>query len=122
VVVLVLVAPLAARADTTLDAGAIKAMLRTAAPEDMGFIQNVVNLVNHNKLPADLVQSTLLWAKKQPVRHPFQYFKRALIARANDQGIALQETGTILPTPGIQPGVGPWFRRFLRLPPKPATT
>ncbi|NLY00258.1 MAG: hypothetical protein GXY83_29525 [Rhodopirellula sp.] len=73
---------------TILDAATIKAGLHTAAPEDEGFVERVVDLSNQGKLPAKLVDSTFQWARKKP-RNKFQYFKRGLILRARRIGIEL---------------------------------
>ena len=73
-------------ADGPLDPDQIKAMLRTATPEENGFIDRTVAMVNKGTLPADLFESTLLWARKKP-HHKFQYFKHALIQRAAAAGI-----------------------------------
>jgi hypothetical protein len=71
-----------------LDANTMKAALRTATPEEDGFIDRVLAKVDKKKLPLDLVESTFLWARKKP-RNKFQYFKRGLIVRAEQQGISL---------------------------------
>ena len=71
-----------------LDANAMKAALRTAAPEEDGFIDRVLMLVDRGTLPLDMVESTFLWARKKPQRK-FQYFKWALTHRAQQQGIKL---------------------------------
>jgi hypothetical protein len=73
---------------STLDANMIKVALHTATPEEDGFIERVVVLVDRHKLPLDLVQSTFIWARKKP-RNKFQYFKRALLYRAAKRGISL---------------------------------
>jgi hypothetical protein len=75
-------------AATSLDASTMKAALRTATPEEDGFIDKVLTLVERKVLPADLVESTFLWAKRKP-RNKFQYFKRGLTVRAAQQGISL---------------------------------
>jgi hypothetical protein len=67
----------------------MKAALRTVTPEEDGFIDRVVDKMNRNILPRKLVESTFLWAKKQP-NHKFQYFKRSLILRAARQGIKVK--------------------------------
>jgi hypothetical protein len=66
----------------------MKVALRTATPEDDGFIDRVLKLVERGTLPLDMVESTFLWARKKPQRK-FQYFKYGLLARAQQQGIAL---------------------------------
>jgi phage-related protein len=71
-----------------LDAETIKAALKTATPEEDGFVQHVVDRVNAGKLPRDLVVTTFLWARKKP-RQQFQYFRFGLIVRAGWLGISL---------------------------------
>jgi hypothetical protein len=71
-----------------LDADTMKAALRTAAPEEDGFIDHVLRKVKRGVLPQDLVESTFIWAKEKPV-HKFQYFKQGLIVRAQAAGIKL---------------------------------
>jgi hypothetical protein len=77
-----------AAAATTLDADQIRAVLRTTKEEDNGFIDRAVTLVNAGVLPRDIFESCLIWAKKKQ-QHRFQYFKRALVARAADIGVSL---------------------------------
>lgn len=75
-------------ADTTrLDAATMKAALRTATVEEGGFIDSVLVQVGKGKIPADLVDSTFQWARKKPYKHRFQYFRLALIVRADNIGI-----------------------------------
>jgi hypothetical protein len=45
--------------------------------------------VNRGKLPVDLVESTLIWARKKG-KNRFEYFKNALILRAERQGISIK--------------------------------
>ena len=73
---------------TRLDAAKVKAALRTATPEEHGFIEYVVGRVNGGTLPLKLFQGTFFWARKKSHRK-FQYFKRALIVRAARAGISL---------------------------------
>jgi hypothetical protein len=79
-----------AEAATRLDAETMKAALQTATPEENGFIQHVLDLVDLGKLPESLVESTFLWARKKP-RRKFQYFKFGLTVRARRVGIELWE-------------------------------
>jgi hypothetical protein len=88
-----------AHAAQTFDAEQIKAVLHTATPEEGGFVTWVVALVNRGKLPAALFESTLLWAKKKPAHHRFQYFKRALVQRATAAGIDLSHKPCQKPPP-----------------------
>jgi hypothetical protein len=71
-----------------LDAKTMKVALHTATPEEDGFIDRVLMLVDRGALPLDMVESTFLWARKKPQRK-FQYFKWGLTQRAHQQGIAL---------------------------------
>jgi hypothetical protein len=72
----------------SLDANIMKVALRTALPEEDGFIDYVLALVDKGTLPVDLVEGTFLWAKKKP-QNKFQYFKRGLILRAEQKGITI---------------------------------
>jgi hypothetical protein len=72
-----------------LDAAKIKAALRTATPEEGGFVDRVVALARAGKIPPALVESTFDWARKKPYPHRFQYFKRGLTLRAAKAGITL---------------------------------
>ncbi|MGD0518708.1 MAG: hypothetical protein ABSA26_14330 [Thermoguttaceae bacterium] len=77
-------------ADTTpLDAKTMKAALRTTCIEEGHFIEYILHKVDKGKIPADLVYSTFEWARKQPYKHRFQYFKQALIVRAAKIGITI---------------------------------
>ena len=71
------------------DAATMRAALHTTPDEEQGFIDRVLLLVEQNKLPADMVRSTFLWARRK-TRHQFQYFKYALTVRASDFGVQLQ--------------------------------
>jgi len=76
------------RAQAQLDAETMRSALRTATPEEDGFIDYVLDLVDEGRLPLSLVESTFQWARKKP-RHRFQYFRFGLIVRAAQQGIEL---------------------------------
>lgn len=73
---------------TVLDAEKMKVALHTSTEQEGGFIEYVVARVKAGTLPADLVHSTFLWARKKP-RRKFFYFKCGLIERAAKQGIKL---------------------------------
>ncbi len=75
-------------AQAQLDAETMRAALRTATPEEDGFIDYVLELVDQGRLPRALVESTFQWARKK-ARHRFQYFRYGLIVRAAQQGIEL---------------------------------
>ena len=70
-----------------INADIIKAGLRTAEPEDQGFVERVMANVERGLVPRDLVESTFDWARKKDSRRKFQYFKFALIERAKAMGI-----------------------------------
>ncbi|HOA52641.1 MAG: hypothetical protein WBH86_05965 [Thermogutta sp.] len=71
-----------------LNAELIKAALHTATPEEEGFVEYVVGLVQQGQLPAQILQSAYLWAQKRP-KYKFQYFKRAIIYLAAQKGIRI---------------------------------
>lgn len=71
-----------------LNAAQIKAGLRTATPEENGFVDRVVGLAQAGTLPPQLVESTFQWARKKP-KFQFQYFKRGVTLRAAKLGITL---------------------------------
>jgi hypothetical protein len=74
---------------TIVDADAMKKLLKPPTPDDNAFIDRIVRMVNKGKLPPDLVDTTLKWARKKG-KHRFQYFKEALILRAADRGIVVK--------------------------------
>jgi hypothetical protein len=93
------VGPRPAVAAVQFDAAQLKAILRTAEPEDKGFIERVVTLANTGRLGRyyqitaeqqtqlqQILPSTVIWARRKP-KHRFQYFKQAMIQRAADVGI-----------------------------------
>ncbi|MDY0166108.1 MAG: hypothetical protein RBS80_06165 [Thermoguttaceae bacterium] len=73
----------------------MKNALKTARPEEDGFIDDVVDRVNNadrpsnERLPASMVESTFQWARSKNTRHRFQYFRRAMIIRAAQIGVRL---------------------------------
>jgi hypothetical protein len=71
-----------------LDAKTMKAALKTATPEEDGFIDGVVDLVERGRLSRSLVVSTFVWARRKP-RWKFQYFRFGLIVRARWRGIRI---------------------------------
>jgi len=72
-----------------LDAKTMKVALHTATPQEDGFIDRVVALMEKGTLPRALVESTFLWARKK-TRNKFYYFKYGLIRRAAEIGIVIQ--------------------------------
>ncbi len=79
----------AAETPSRLSAGVIKAALRTAEPEEGGFIEYVVYLADMGVLPRSILNGTFEWARRKPVRYRFQYFKRGLTVRAARAGISI---------------------------------
>lgn len=77
-----------AKASEPLDAAQIKAVLKTAQPEEDGFIDRVVGMANEGKLPGKLVEKAVLWARQKP-KHRYQYFRAALIEMASRAGYSI---------------------------------
>ena len=78
-----------AETPSRLSAGVIRAALRTAEPEEDGFIEYVVFLADMGVLPRSILNGTFQWARRKPVRYRFQYFKRGLIVRTARAGIQI---------------------------------
>ncbi len=66
----------------------LKNELRARRPVEFEFIHMVAVKVQTKELPAELVQSTFLWARKHRP-YPYQYFERGLRVRAQRIGIDL---------------------------------
>lgn len=79
--------PLSA-ADDGLDPEVLKSSLRTATPEENGFIEYVVGLARAGRISPKIVQAAYLFAKTKP-KHRFQYFKFAVIRLAAEEGVRL---------------------------------
>lgn len=75
-------------ARAALDADTMKAALHTATPEEDGFIDHILVLVEAGRLRRSLVESTFQWARRK-TKNRFQYFRRGLIVRAAAEGIVL---------------------------------
>ena len=68
---------------TTLEKG-----LKARRPVEFDFIDSVVQKVDAGTLPASIVQTSFLWArKKRP--YPFPYFRQSLRIQAQQMGIDL---------------------------------
>lgn len=73
----------------------MKNALKTARPEEDGFVDDVVDRVNNadrpvnHRLPAAMVESTFQWARSKNTQHRFQYFRRAMAIRAARIGVRL---------------------------------
>lgn len=65
--------------------------LKARLPQEFQFIDRVLYLVEHDKLPVELVRSTFQWARENAKnkRYPFPYFERALRLRAKERGIEI---------------------------------
>lgn len=71
-----------------LDPEVLKSSLRTATPEENGFIEYVVGLARAGRISPKTVQAAYLFAKTKP-KHRFQYFKFAVIRLAAQEGVRL---------------------------------
>jgi hypothetical protein len=97
ILTLAVTAPSALRADEPATArGAIvaledrlKAGLRVQKPQDVAFCDRVIELVREGRLPADLVDSTYLWAVRRGKKYPFPAFQYAIRAKAGRLGVTL---------------------------------
>ena len=67
----------------------LKSGLRVQAPQDADFCDRVVRLVRDGDLPAQVVDSTYLWAVRRGKQYPFPAFKYALQAKAAKLGVRL---------------------------------
>jgi hypothetical protein len=89
--------PAAARGDGPATArGAIasleerlKAGLKVQAPADVAFCDRVLEAVRAGELPAQLVDSTYLWAVRRGKKYPFPAFQFAIRAKAEKLGVSL---------------------------------
>lgn len=66
----------------------LSAGLRARLPSEFTFIAIVVDKVEANELPLDMVMSTFQWARRK-LPYPFPYFEHALRVRARGKGIQL---------------------------------
>ena len=67
----------------------LKAGLKVQAPADVAFCDRVAELVRTGALPAQLVDSTYLWAVRRGRNYPFPAFERALRLKAEKLGVRL---------------------------------
>lgn len=65
-------------------------ILRPERPTDRDYLTYVSALLDTGQLPHPMVEGTLLWARQKP-EHKFQYFKQALITRAEAVSIHLPQ-------------------------------
>ena len=99
-----------------LDAATIKASLRTAAAEEDGFVDRVLQAVHEGRLSAGLVQGMFLRARKQP-QHRFQQFRLGLLTQVSDPGLRAELVGgppaIADPPPNFGQMLAARFRRLL---------
>ena len=67
----------------------LKAGLKVRVPADVAFCDRVVALVESGELPAQVVDSTYLWAVRRGRKYPFPAFRQALLAKAAKLGVNL---------------------------------
>ncbi len=69
----------------------LASVLKARRPEEFRFLDTVIEMVDANQLPRDLVVSTFLWVRKNKskTKAPFVYFERALRIRAEKAGIRI---------------------------------
>ncbi|HEX4147782.1 MAG TPA: hypothetical protein VHY20_02295 [Pirellulales bacterium] len=66
--------------------GQLEKGLKARRPVEFDYIAQIVQLVEDDELPRELVDSTFVWARKKRTKR-LQYFQFALQARASQQGI-----------------------------------
>lgn len=67
--------------------------LRARREQEFDFIEIVDNMVRTGQLPRKIVTVSFNWARKRNVKHPYQYFVRALRILASRQGIDVPQSG-----------------------------
>ena len=69
----------------------LKSGLKARRPLEFAYIAKVVTMVENNELPFDLVMSTFIWTRHNPLAkdYPFVYFRQALHERAMKLGISV---------------------------------
>jgi hypothetical protein len=67
----------------------LQAGLLTRRPEEKAFVDHIVDLVEQQQLPLDLVLSTYRWSVKQRPDFPFPYFQEAIRRRAAAIGVTV---------------------------------
>lgn len=67
----------------------LKTGLRVKAPRDVAFCDEVVRLVRVGRLPADLVDSTYVWAIRRGRKYPFPAFENVMRLKADRLGVRL---------------------------------
>ena len=67
----------------------LKAGLKVRAPADVAFCDRVIEAVRAGEIPAQVVDSTYLWAVRRGRKYPFPAFQVALRAKAERLGVSL---------------------------------
>ncbi|MFM8986754.1 MAG: hypothetical protein ACKONH_12000 [Planctomycetia bacterium] len=67
----------------------LTAGLKARTPAEVAFCARVAELVRTGRLPAQVVDSTYLWAVRRGRKHPFPAFQYALRAKAEKLGVTL---------------------------------
>jgi hypothetical protein len=93
---LAMAAPTAARAAEPAARAAIasledrlKAGLKVRAPADVAFCDRVIEAVRAGEIPAQVVDSTYLWAVRRGKKYPFPAFRQAIRVKAERLGVTL---------------------------------
>ena len=102
-------------ATVEFDAEKIKVALQTATPEEEGFIDRVLRMIDEEKLSPELVQGAFVRARKQQ-RRKFQQFKYGLLAQVSDGSIrselATGQSPVVDSPPGLRERVASRLRRL----------
>ena len=67
----------------------LKAGLKVRAPADVAFCDRVLEAGRAGELPAQVVDSTYLWAVRRGRKYPFPAFQFAIRAKAEKLGVSL---------------------------------
>lgn len=74
--------------------------LQARRPQEIDFVEAVVDTVERGRLPLKLVDRTFFWARERApkqggkfVRRPIIYFQPALLAQAGQLGITIRKDG-----------------------------
>lgn len=67
----------------------LTAGLKARTPAEVAFCARVAELVRTGRLPAQVVDSTYLWAVRRGRKYPFPAFQYALRAKAEKLGVTL---------------------------------
>jgi hypothetical protein len=67
----------------------LKAGLKVRAPADVAFCDRVIEAVRAGEIPAQVVDSTYLWAVRRGKKYPFPAFQQAIRVKAERLGVTL---------------------------------